>query len=98
SGKELPIVHIRAMSSVFGAAGASVDTNPLPLRGREPFQHTVVEADEGPEQLLRRIEFCREPAFREVDLHVVGTLRQATPDVALGLANEVIEELGLRVA
>src|SRR2546426_3351208 len=50
AGQELPVVHIRAMSRVFVAAGAGVDANTLPLRAVEPLQYAVVEADEGAER------------------------------------------------
>ena len=44
------------------------------------------------------IDLDREPAFGEVDLHVMGALRQAASDLRLVLAQQIMDELLARVS
>ena len=46
----------------------------------------------------RGIDLDRQPAFGEVDLHLVRPLAQAAADLGLVLAQQVLDELLARVA
>ena len=68
--------------------------NPDPLlffRG-EAGEREIVQLDEAVQQLARGIELDREPAFREIDLHVVRSFRQAGAHFLLVLAQKVVDK------
>src|SRR6185312_11510871 len=58
----------------------------------------IVQIDELPQQPAGRVELHGEPAFGEIDLDVGGSLLEAAADIRFGLADEVGEELLLRIA
>src|SRR5437667_9266778 len=85
------------MGRVVIAARTGMDTDARAFVGGKAIEDAVVEVDEAAQQLLRRIELHREPPFREVDLHVGRTAREALPDVTLGFAQQIREECVARV-
>src|SRR5712692_5009037 len=97
-GQELRVVHVGAVRRVAIAARAGVDSHPAALFRREALQHLVVQLHEHREQALRGIELHGEPALGEIELHDVGALREATTDVPLRLAHQILEKRFARIS
>ena len=96
-GEQLCVVHVQAVRRIHVPARTRVNADTPSFILRESLDHCVVEVDEGPQHLLRRIELERQPSLREVDLDDVGSLAEAFPDVGHRLTHEILEERLLRV-
>ena len=90
---ECGVVDVGAVRRVLVASGAAVNADPLLLFGRETTEDGVVQVEELAEQPARRVELQRQSRLREVDLHAVGAVFERSPDVGLGLVDEIGEEL-----
>ena len=97
-GSKSGIVDVGAVRGIAIAAGTSVHSDPLSILGREMREGKIIEVDEAMQQLAGRIEFHRQPPFREVDLNFVRALVQAAADLGFMLAEQVFDELFARVA
>ena len=86
AGQQLGVIDVAAVGRVAVAAGAGVDADALAVLGGEPRQREVVQVDEAVQQVAGRVDLDRQPALREVDLHLVGALAQAVADLGLVLA------------
>src|SRR5207253_7724258 len=64
---------------------------------REALEYLMVRVHEHPGQAQQWIEVHREPAFGEIELHHVGTLRETPADVRLRLAHEILEKRFARI-
>ena len=72
-------------------ARASVYPNSLSLFGRKTFQEQIVQVDEAIQEAPSGVQLDLQPPFREIYLHDVCPLLQATADLALLLKQERIE-------
>ena len=66
--------------------------DPLSLLLRKVIEDAVVQGDELFEEPAGAIELEREAPFREVDLHAVRPLVEASPDIGDGFAHQVVEK------
>ena len=90
--QQLRIVDIGTVRRIAIAARTGVHAEPVPIFDGEPRQRQVVQVDEAVQQLPRRVDLHRQPAFGEIDLHLVGTRRQAAADFRLVLGEQIVDE------
>jgi hypothetical protein len=80
------------------AAGAGVHADARALGRCETRKREVVQLDEALQQMPGGIELHREPAFGEVDLHLVRAFVETAPHFGLVLAQKIVYERLARVA
>ena len=91
-GEQAGIVDIGAVRRVAIAPRARVHADPLSLLLRKVIENAVVQGNELFEEPAGAIELEREAPFREVDLHAVRPLVEASPDIRDGFAHQVGEK------
>ena len=57
----------------------------------------LFKIDEAVQQIPGRIDLHRQPAFGEIDLHLVRAFFQAAADLGFVLAQQIVDELLARV-
>src|SRR5947209_1700719 len=67
--EEFCVIDVRAVRRITVASGTSMNPNSLALFGRKPRQRQVVQSDKPVEQVSGGIQFYREAALGEIDLH-----------------------------
>ena len=75
-----------------------MNADALPVVRGKTRQREIVQVDEAGEQVAAGIDLHRQPALREIDLHLVRALLQAAAHLGLVLAQQVVDELFARVA
>src|SRR5690242_12651944 len=86
------------MGRVTVAARASMHADSIKLLRSETRECEVIQVDKTVKKPAAGIELYRQPAFREVYLNSVRTLVEAAAYLCFVFPQQVIDELGARVA
>ena len=85
------------MRRVKVATRAGVHPDALPIFGGEARQRQIVQTNETIQEIAGWIEFNRQSSFREIDLHFVRALLEASANLHFVFAQQIVDEFLARV-